>query len=163
MCDLSIRESSCEPVWFVCVCECECVVCAWVGEDAVVEGDIWPHYVLTEWKPYPLICERPPALSLPLQLHFSLSINMKSCIPSVDWCWLKHVKGIKEQWELTYRPHAHTRYANCLSAVCICPSARCAPEGASASTQYAGGGGAHNLQNITDNRVEINDLILINA
>lgn len=64
------------------------------------------------------------------------------------------------------RTHMRThtsRYANRLRSVYIrlsaCVHARvCVPP----STQYARGG-THHLQNITDNRVEINDPILINA
>lgn len=70
---------------------------------------------------------------------------------------------------LAPRTHTHTHIYTHTHAMQIvfppCVYVRqlaCMPGCASASTQHAGGG-AHNLQNITDNRVEINDLILINA
>lgn len=157
MCDRSIKGSSCESQWFVFACGvCRSAKLLW-------STTFNPIMLQVNGKQYSLMCEY--SLPPPQQLYFSFSINMTSRIPSADWCWLKHVKGIKEQWELNCRPtyaHTHTGQSEFLSTVCICLSAYVHAPVCTPLTQCAWEG-AHNLQNITDNRVEINDLILINA
>lgn len=112
MCDRSIKGSSCESQWFVSACGvCRSAKLLW-------STTFNPIMLQVNGKQYSLICEY--SLPPPQQLYFSFSINMTSCIPSVDWCWLKHVKGIKEQWELNCRPtYTHTLGKVNFSPLCV--------------------------------------------